>query len=132
MLVALAIAALVGMLVPVNAFADYRETFSQGIRAYRAENWRAAAVLMQQALKERPLETGRVQITGNETVPYLPSFALVIHRRRTTAAGSPAWTRRERRAVDGRRRRPPGLRTRPRRSHKPRRRSAKPRSYATG
>ena len=72
----LAIAALVGMLVPVNAFADYRESFSQGIRAYRAENWRATAVLMQQALQEQPRETGRVQITGNETVPYLPSFYL--------------------------------------------------------
>ena len=72
----LAIAALVGMLVPVNAFADYRESFSQGIRAYRAENWRATAVLMQQALQEQPRETGRVQITGNDTVPYLPSFYL--------------------------------------------------------
>jgi hypothetical protein len=72
----LAIAALVGMLVPANAFADYRESFSQGIRAYRAENWRATVVLMQQALQQQPRETGRVQITGNDTVPYLPSFYL--------------------------------------------------------
>ena len=70
------IAAMVGVLLPVNAIADYRESFSQGIRAYRAENWRATAVLMQQALREQPRETGRVQITGNETVPYLPSFYL--------------------------------------------------------
>src|SRR5688500_12993687 len=72
----LLVAFAISLVLSVSAFADYRESFSQGIRAYRAENWRATAVLMQQALGEQPRETGRVQITGNETVPYLPSYYL--------------------------------------------------------
>lgn len=72
----LLVAVVISVVLSVSASADYRESFSQGIRAYRASNWRATAVLMQQALQQQPRETGRVQITGNETVPYLPSYYL--------------------------------------------------------
>jgi hypothetical protein len=62
--------------LPAIVSADYRDTFRAGIAAYRGERWTAAAVLMRQALQEESREVGRVQISGNETVLYLPSYFL--------------------------------------------------------
>lgn len=56
--------------------ADYQESFRQAILQYRAQNWNGTVALMRAAIAERPNEEGRVRITGNDSLPYLPSFYL--------------------------------------------------------
>jgi hypothetical protein len=57
-------------------WADYRDTFRRAILAFRAEDWNTAAALFSQARLERSDESGRVQISGNSSEPYVPSFFL--------------------------------------------------------
>ena len=104
-----AIAALV-LLMSAAPRADYQESFRQGILQYRAQNWNGTVALMRAAIAERASEEGRVRITGNDSLPYLPSFylgdalmrlgdcpgamAAFERARQTGAAGNRQWTAR--------------------------------------
>lgn len=90
--------------------ADYQESFRQGVLQYRAQNWNGTVALMRAAIAERANEDGRVRITGNDSLPYLPSFylgdalmrlgdcpgamAAFERARQTAAAGNRQWAAR--------------------------------------
>lgn len=90
--------------------ADYQDSFRQGILQYRAQNWNGTVALMRAAIAERANEDGRVRITGNDSLPYLPSFylgdalmrlgdcpgamAAFERARQTAAANNRQWTTR--------------------------------------
>jgi hypothetical protein len=102
--------ALVIVLMSAAPRADYQESFRQGILQYRAQNWNGTVALMRAAIAERANEDGRVRITGNDSLPYLPSFylgdalmrlgdcpgamAAFDRARQTAAAGNRQWAAR--------------------------------------
>lgn len=52
-------------------------TYVNAIKAYRAEQWRQAAALLEQARRTDPVENGRrIQISGNDVEEYHPSYYL--------------------------------------------------------
>jgi tetratricopeptide (TPR) repeat protein len=59
-----------------HLFADYQDSFRQGVLQHRAQNWNGTVALMRAAIAERANEEGRVRITGNDSLPYLPSYYL--------------------------------------------------------
>ena len=81
---------------PVTA--DYHDTFIDAIRMFRGQRWKEAASLFQRARAQRPRETGRIQISGNDTEPYSPSYFLgeSLYRLGDCPAAVDAWNQAER------------------------------------
>ena len=65
------------LLAPVPARAQSADTvFIAAVKAFRAEQWSQAASMFERARSMKANESGRVQISGNDVVEYLPSFYL--------------------------------------------------------
>jgi hypothetical protein len=69
--------------------APWEDVYREATRLYRADRWGDAAPLFERARALNPNETGGVQISGNDRVPYLPSYFLgdaLAHLGNCTAA----------------------------------------------
>lgn len=70
-------AAVLLVLMTATVHADYKDSFRRGIQASRQRRWAEAAKELAAAIAQQPRNTGeRVQISGMDTVPYVPHFYL--------------------------------------------------------
>jgi hypothetical protein len=74
--------------------ADYRDAFRRGIQAARRERWAEVLDAMREARKEEPRDTGeRINISGMDFVPYVPSYylGLALYYQKDCGAAVRAW-----------------------------------------
>jgi len=70
---------LVAMAVtPPAVFADYRDSFAEGIKAFDRQNWEDVRRFMSEAIAQQSVEGGRVRIYGTRFRTYIPYFYLGI------------------------------------------------------
>jgi hypothetical protein len=69
-------AALLILVLPIPAHADYKESYRKGMEAVDRKQWAEAAKRMQEALAENPKEGESIRLYGSRFETYLPYFYL--------------------------------------------------------
>lgn len=73
-------AALLILVLPIPALADYKESYRKGMEAVDRKQWAEAAKRMQEALAENPKEGESIRLYGSRFETYLPYFYLGLAR----------------------------------------------------
>ncbi len=80
-----------------GARADFKQTYSDGLKAFENRDWRELARLMQKATDENPQEARAIRIYGMAFQPYVPYYYLGVARAEMGScdAALAAWQRSE-------------------------------------
>lgn len=91
------LALIVAVAVPAYVAAQHTTPYANGIRMFRAERWAEAVALFEQARAAKREETGRVQVSGNNTEAYRPSYFIgeALFRMGNCPAALQAWAQAE-------------------------------------
>lgn len=76
----LALGLALAVLSPASGYADYKDTYLEGLKAVEAQNWGAAARAMQEAVAEEPRESERIRFYGMRFDSYVPHYYLGVAR----------------------------------------------------
>jgi hypothetical protein len=70
--------ALLALLLPATAFADYRSDYRDGVVAAERQDWARVETLMRRAIADQPTPNpqARIRIYASSFVPYVPYFYL--------------------------------------------------------